>query len=443
MAIQGQNLAVPCTPDSLLFQGNDRIWLPGEPFQWADPQVYAELDSMDMEGFIYQVESPRKKGRFVSLKHLKSKAGQSAWYVDGDLRYITYDGLTNASQSTLLGHNVQSVPYWRDSTLFWQNGRANWFKHQHRLYHSAESKEIESFPTNPGPANTEDAVVMVLDSMSLFINQSSNPKEFQVNAPIHALAHTSHEWTPLGLLNPAVTALMPEANLFHIQDFAVSSSAGILWVCRKQDLMFAEMNSIWALKRSKHYQTTRERVANSWIAWKGNTLFYKTSEGIVKENIEKLVEGAEWKPLIVPAPEIAPPTFDLMQRENKGWLAAIALGMLSLFLGFSLLGRSRAGVQKMAPIVIPDGEGQAPLSAMVVQLLGQRGRLLSAAQFDAIVGLDQVHSPETRRSRRARIIQVANTETTARFGHPLVVRTKSETDKRIVLYRIQDLGNLD
>ena len=69
--------------------------------------------------------------------------------------------------------------------------------------------------------------------------------------------------------------------------------------------------------------------------------------------------------------------------------------------------------------------------------------MLNADQFDTIIGLDQIPSPETRRSRRARIIQVTNAETTARFGHPLVVRTKSESDKRIVLYRIQDFGALD
>lgn len=171
-------------------------------------------------------------------------------------------------------------------------------------------------------------------------------------------------------------------------------------------------------------------------------MVFKTQGGTLEENIAQRVEGADWKPLIVPAPKEPTALFTQGNPEYWGWSVAIALCGLSLFLVFTLIWTLRSRRSDSAAIVLPKGEDQAPLSPMVITLLAQRGRLLNADQFDAIVGLGDVASPETRRSRRARIIQVANAETTARFGHPLVQRSKSDTDKRVVLYRIQDFSTL-
>ncbi len=438
-----QEEGVPYTPDSLLYNGNERIWLPGEPFRWANPEIWNALDSMDLDNFKYSVESPRKPGRFLTVKYLKSNDGQHAWYVDGDLRYLTYDGQTNASQSNLLGHNYGATPFWFDSTLFWQSGQANWFKHQQRLFHSIETGEIEILPSETPPPDTEDAIVFAMDSASLFINLAANSKEFDLPSPVYVLPHGSGEWRQLGLLNPDVSVLAPNQSAQHLKDYAVCSSAGILFICNTSNLTYVEMPSSWARSRFQNYQRTHSREVDSWVGSKGNTLFLRTSYGLIQEDVADLVTGAEWKPLIVPAPEVAQPGFDLMESENKGWLLAIALGVVSILLGFALLSNGRSRRKPLTPLVLPDAEGQAPLSNMVVQLLSHRGRLLNADQFDTIIGLDQIPSPETRRSRRARIIQVTNAETTARFGHPLVVRTKSESDKRIVLYRIQDFGALD
>ena len=47
-----------------------------------------------------------------------------------------------------------------------------------------------------------------------------------------------------------------------------------------------------------------------------------------------------------------------------------------------------------------------------------------------------MESPETRRSRRSRFIQLVNAEAQARFGRDLVVRVRSKEDKRIMLYHV-------
>ena len=65
-------------------------------------------------------------------------------------------------------------------------------------------------------------------------------------------------------------------------------------------------------------------------------------------------------------------------------------------------------------------------------MLVHSGRRMGSDAFDQVIGLDQVESPETRRSRRSRFIQLVNAEAQARFGRDLVVRVRSKEDKRVI-----------
>ena len=69
-------------------------------------------------------------------------------------------------------------------------------------------------------------------------------------------------------------------------------------------------------------------------------------------------------------------------------------------------------------------------------MLVHSGRRMGTDPIDQVIGLDQVESPETRRSRRSRFIQLVNAEAQARFGRDLVVRVRSKEDKRIMLYHV-------
>ena len=103
-----------CTPDSLLFLGNDRLWRPGEPLEWASASTWAELDSLNPDGFWLIVESPRKPG-YLRIRKISAPEGHHAVYTDGDLRFISYNDGPNRSQSTLVGHNYDATPYWFNS----------------------------------------------------------------------------------------------------------------------------------------------------------------------------------------------------------------------------------------------------------------------------------------------------------------------------------------
>ena len=49
--------------------------------------------------------------------------------------------------------------------------------------------------------------------------------------------------------------------------------------------------------------------------------------------------------------------------EYWGWTVAIALGVISLFLSFTLLWTGRVQRKRQTPIILPDGTEQAPLVA--------------------------------------------------------------------------------
>jgi len=78
-------------------------------------------------------------------------------------------------------------------------------------------------------------------------------------------------------------------------------------------------------------------------------------------------------------------------------------------------------------------------SEFLTLLLTKAGQELKTGELDALFGLDDLESPETRRSRRSRSIQVANLEANALYGRSIIERTKSASDKRIVVYQIQDV----
>ena len=72
-----------------------------------------------------------------------------------------------------------------------------------------------------------------------------------------------------------------------------------------------------------------------------------------------------------------------------------------------------------------------------------KGSSLTADEFDQLMGLGSITSPETKRSKRARIMKLVNAEVFARLGVNLIERAKSKEDKRVVIYNIGSIYNED
>ena len=119
----------------------------------------------------------------------------------------------------------------------------------------------------------------------------------------------------------------------------------------------------------------------------------------------------------------------------RNWLL-ILVGIQAVVIGgFWMKRRQRRSGATDNTLEQPEGQP----SAFLKLLLAQAGQELKTGELDALFGLDDLESPETRRSRRSRSIQVANLEANALYGRSIIERTKSASDKRIVVYQIQDV----
>ena len=422
-----------CTPDSVLFEGNPKPWYPGEPLQWADQHLLDSLIGTGPDGFRYSVESPRSKGYTKRIKYLKSPGGTAALFVEGDMRYITYDGGPNMSKSIVVGHNYYAHHYWFKEELHFQSGRANWFKHSQRLYHAKNTGEIEIRTCAEAPKGAENAVVFNNDTASFFIMLSGHLEDATAQPEVHCLPHRSSHWQNLGLLHRGIQRVKGHGHGMSLQDYIIIMSAGAYLVIRKSDLHWTETPSALAQFRSNSYALHKDKSPNTWFAWKGNTAEFYGPEGKCTEDFSKLLEDAEWSPLIVPHP---PGSFwsTLRSKSSPKPLVLVVIFGTAIFLLRRLGARNRNRLPPMS------ADGGGPFSHHLLTLLKQSKKKLTCEELDLLIGLADIPSPETRRSRRARVIQLVNTESTARFGQALLVRTRLESDKRIVIYDVQDLS---
>ena len=423
-----------CTPDSVLFEGNPRAWYPGEPIQWADQNLLDSLIATDPDGFHYFVESPRSKGYIKNIKFLKAPSGKTALFESGDLRYINYNGEGNQSHSVVVAHTYRSLPYWFQDQLHFQNGWANWFKHSQRLYHSKETNEIEMRATAPAPIGAENAVIFSNDTASFFIMITGHLEDATEHPDIYSLAHNSSQWKKLGHLNGSIQRLNGNVHGRSLQDYFIFYAEASYLVLRKSDLKWTVVPSALAQLIGRNSKTRKGGKGNTWFAWKGNTAEFRGPEGKYTEDISKLVQGAEWSPLIVHSPP--EPLFKKIIGNLSAWM--VFLGLIVCGMAIVLWRFVSKGQMPQIPPANPDVD--APPSSILVALLKHASQQLSCDELDALIGLSEVQSPETRRSRRARIVQLVNTESTARYGQALLVRNRLESDRRVVIYSVQDLS---
>jgi len=72
-------------------------------------------------------------------------------------------------------------------------------------------------------------------------------------------------------------------------------------------------------------------------------------------------------------------------------------------------------------------------------VLLQEQRVFSTAELDAMLGIEDIASPETLRARRSRIIQMVNAEFNLLYGMDLILRDRDREDRRKSVYRLAHL----
>lgn len=424
--------------DSLKHIDNPRWWYPGEPIQWIMPGLLDSLFQEEFDGFFIYTQSPRTANYFKTIAFSRAPSGEEALFILGDCRYISYDrGRTNSSQSIVNGHTHYSCHHWRDGILYFQNGHANWMRHGQRLYHSRETKQMERHDTAPPPPGIEVSAILPTEDGSLFLAPVSETMTNPDVIPAYLLPPGSSEFEWKGSVNPIIGEVSPLLRVFDLKDYFTYRKGSSMTVIRKSDLSFVNIPSGLASQMEAHTQGVPER---SWTAWRGNTLYKSMNNGRTTEveDLDALVSGASWSPLILPANP--PNTTGDKEPVQDGWgwtMAFVMFGAFTVLLFDRLSNRSRT---RFIPVEqTEDGMAPVALSKETEVMLAHCGRRMASDDFDRIIGLEGVDSPETRRSRRSRYIQLVNAEAQARFGRNLIERVRSEADKRVVLYEIARL----
>ena len=418
---------------------NKRSMSPGEPLLMAPDGVLKQLLDMDLDQFRMAVDIERYPGKMKSIHYLKSETGLEVLFVEGDLRYITYDmkSLENASQSGVVGFDHWGTPYIYNDQLFFQNGLSNWYIHSNRYYHSRVNGEIERSHIDPWPEGAEYSVALVGDSSSFLLPMQGLQDNWNEPGIVHSLRHDASSWSTAGQLNIGFQRLETWKTVFHLQDYWVMLRDGEIDVIRKSDLHVTKLKSEFGhIMKSSTAATTSLNGLASLV--KGNRIgCFKPGEPLIMEDIDALSQGATWTPLVIPldpepAQEVALP---MTTTAARNWLL-ILVGIQAVVIGgFWMKRRQRRSGATDNTLEQPEGQP----SAFLKLLLAQAGQELKTGELDALFGLDDLESPETRRSRRSRSIQVANLEANALYGRSIIERTKSASDKRIVVYQIQDV----
>jgi hypothetical protein len=72
-------------------------------------------------------------------------------------------------------------------------------------------------------------------------------------------------------------------------------------------------------------------------------------------------------------------------------------------------------------------------------VLLQEQRMFTTSELDAMLGIEDIASPETLRARRSRIIQMVNAEFNLLYGMDLILRDRDMEDRRKSVYRLAHL----
>lgn len=414
---------------------NTRCWRPGEPLDWVRPGLIDSLHSQGFNSFDVIVESPKAKG-YRKTVHYTREGAREAIYVEGDLRFISYDipSRINASKSVVVGYSYFSIPYWFNGQLCFQNGQSNWYRHAHRHYHSPENGQIEMREASPAPRGVEKAIVFADDSVSYFLVFSGKLEESSTPALVYALPHSSMDWEFKGRLHPSITRLYSDGRARSLKDYWVISYSGSATVIRKSDLAITQVSSSLALKR-KAWQDDASTDANVWGAVRGNEVLFNWNGQTVMEDYARSVEGAQWKPLFIPYDE---PIAEEEALTMSSWVPPL---MVAVFVAFGLLLvlrqetlRRKAHSANQIGSNLSDPGKPSP---MLLKLMARQGESMSTHELDLLFGLSNIQSSETLRSKRSRIIQMTNMESMGRFGKAIIHRKRSDDDKRVMMYLIE------
>ena len=347
----------------------------------------------------------------------------------------TGDRWENLYKGTSSGFNCHPHFFVREGKLYSMGRYGFWRGHSELLWFDFENGFWEPVQVTSPPLNYRGHAIFV-DGDRVFsilghnIHQPSSL--FQPNANGNVFDFKSKAWSSIQLdfpsqSNNAVWSL-PSFDLkdYGLQVYWLDAQNGLLLFNKKENsLYFSEDNNFGKIQ-----------FFSVAIGLENKAVFFDIiGDSVVLELDE--TSFREFKKLS---------TINFTKQSSslgmKGWAFPLlgAFGLLLAVGGGYWWRKNQRAKRPTASEPLPPSEEQGIVDGdivkMIDKLLAQPLSLLDVHQLDDLLGISSLEGLDYKRVRRSRYIKAVNQHYQGQEGKELIVRTKSEADKRIILYRI-------
>ncbi len=444
------------------------------------------LFRMDPEDWL-AIESTQKAWSYLNneksayLNHITFDKGQLSmvsgsqglWYHRrSDLRVVLDSLGNNLSKSHNLGFNHGAKSVFWDGRFFMLGGRGFWNRHALFIEFIPNTGEWDLKPCLNGPREVmaSDAWFNLENNEVVAIEQSAElTADGEQSSRVYSMAlEAGVEWRSEGRVNPLLKEhlIFNQKKTFDLEKYFIWTGLHKTLVVRKSDMnsVFVDAFSMRKLEEIMNRYKAAEGFVH-WISREGIlSMRHHSLEGeeslILTWNIDSAYAVAEAGafPFVVAAewgkanPEKTALHFT---AENKSIF--VSLLALLMMIGAFVVGRmtlkkvvGQVAIQERLPAVkemrtdqtqLVQGEQSAPaagraFSQLTQEFVDMQSSTLTTEELNAMLGLTEELSEETRRARRAQAIRKVNQEYEMWFNQPLILRTKDEVDRRRTIYLI-------
>ena len=347
------------------------------------------------------------------------------------------DSWENLYKGTGSGFNCHAHFFVREGKLYSMGRYGYWRGHSELLEFDFDTGYWEFFPVSSPPMNYGGVGIFVggdrvFSILGENIHQPSNM--FYPDKNGYVFDFKSKAWSSIQLDFPNQKNLsswiMPSFDLkdYGVQLYQLEAHLGLLLLHKKDNnLYFAKDNDFGKFKSFS--------VA---VAMENNAVFFDRYGDPTfllhpPAPLEKFTKVGEIRF-----------TQGISSFGMEDWsfsiLSALALLMA---VGGGLWWRKNQGSKRSEKVeFLPTSEepgtidGVEDIARLVAKILAQPHLLVDVHQLDDLFGTAALESLDYRRVRRSRYIKAVNQYYQAHYGKELISRTKSEVDKRMILYRI-------
>ncbi len=342
----------------------------------------------------------------------------------------------NLYKGTSSGFNCHPHFFVREGNLYSLGRYGFWTGHSELLKFDFVKGGWDPIPVVSPPKNYSGVGIFVdgdriFSILGEYIHQPSQLFESEKDGFLFDFK--SQSWSSLQLNFPDKSAnsqwILPSFDLkdFGIQLYQHKADIGLLLVHKKENsLYFAQDNDFGKF-----------RIYNVAIATGNSAVFFDKYGDPTYLNPEKDFEKKFKK---VGEITFVQERLDASWWTNWGYPLAGVLGALVVLAGFQLRRVNQAKAKDSEtldlPATVATVDGEEDIVRMIVRLLAHPVAVVDVHQLDELLGIAELESLDYRRVRRSRYIKAVNQQYQVQEGKELIVRSKSEADKRVILYRI-------